>query len=79
VGAAQGRLDAALFIVGLLTGVVAFAGVYAVIAPFVWSGDLGSLTLPGALGLPAWLVVLLVVFMALALFGLIGKLQRRAS
>ena len=79
MGAAQGRLDAAVFIIGLLTGVIAFAEVYAAIVPFVWSGDFGTLTLPSALGLPAWLVVLLVVVMALALFGLIGKLQRRLS
>jgi len=68
-----------VFIVGLLVGVIAFAEVYAAIAPFVWSGDFGSLTLPGALGLPAWLIVLFVVVMALGLFRLIDALQRRIS
>ena len=79
MGAAQGKLDAAVFIVGLLGGVLLFAEAYAAIAPFVWSGDFGSLTIPAWLGLPAWLVVLLVVVMALGLFRLIGKFERRVS
>ena len=67
------------FMIGLLVGVLAFAEAYAAIAPFVWSGDLGSLTLPSALGLPAWLVVLFVVIMELGIFRLIGTLQRKTS
>ena len=78
VGLFSGRLDAGVFLLGLLLGTFAFAGLYgpameAVMnAAEVMAGD----TLPDAYGLPAWGVVL---GMAAALVGVFvwgGRFER---
>lgn len=68
VGLFSGRLDAGVFLIGLLLGTWVFAGLYGptiqtlMDAAEVMSGD----TLPDALGIPSWTVVLA---MAVALVG----------
>ena len=68
VGFFSGRLDAGVFLLGLLLGTFAFAGMYGPVieglmsAAEVMAGD----TLPDAYGIPAWWVVLI---MAVALMG----------
>jgi hypothetical protein len=54
VGAASGRLDALAFIAGIVAGVWVFAEAYATLTGFVWSGDLGAVTLADLLGVPFW-------------------------
>ena len=54
MGAASGRLDALAFIAGIVAGVWVFAEAYATLAGFVWSGDLGAVTLADVLGVPFW-------------------------
>jgi hypothetical protein len=77
VGAASGKLDALVFVVGLSVGIWAFAEIYEIIYDFAWSGPLGIQTLPGFLRLPWWLVATLVVLMALGLFWLASVLERK--
>ena len=78
VGLFSGRLDAGIFLLGLLLGTFAFAGLYgpaieAVMnAAEVMAGD----TLPDAYGIPAWAMVL---GMAVALVGVFvwgGRFER---
>lgn len=70
MGAASGKLDAWIFGAGLLLGIWLFAEAYAVIYDFAWSGGMGTVTLPGLLGLPAWSVALLLLPIAGGLFWL---------
>lgn len=79
MGAASGRLDAGVFMVGLVLGIWGFAEVYPAIYDFAWSGDLGILTLPGLLGLPSWIVAILVAGMALGLFSLAAIAEKKFS
>ena len=37
---------------GLIAGVWVFAELYTIVAPFVWSGELGAITLADLLGVP---------------------------
>lgn len=65
VGAAAGRLDGIVFFAGLILGVVIFAGIYNPIAPLL-SAAAGpkAQTLDQLLGLPSWLVLLLLTGVA---------------
>ncbi len=77
MGAASGRLDAVVFMGGLVAGILVFAEAYPRIEAFVWSGGLGGVTLADLLGVPFWLLAAAVVVMALGTFWLIGKLEPR--
>jgi len=79
VGTASGKLDAPVFMVGLLLGILGFAELYPVISTFAWSGALEVQTLLELFGLPPWLVALAVVGMALGLFRLSALLERKFS
>lgn len=77
MGAASGKLDALLFMAGLVLGIWGFAEVYTTLYDFAWSGGIGVVTLPGLFGLPAWVVAVAVVVLALALFRLAGMLEQK--
>ena len=79
MGTASGKLDAPVFMVGLVLGIVGFAEIYPVISTFAWSGALESQTLVELSGLPSWLVALLVAGMAVSLFWLSAVLERKFS
>ena len=79
MGTASGKLDAPVFMVGLVLGIVGFAEIYPVISTFAWSGALESQTLLELSGLPSWFVALLVAGMALGLFWLSAVLERTFS
>lgn len=76
MGAASGRVDALVFMGGLVAGIWVFAEVYAWLAGFTSSGEMGTATLAELLGIPFWLVAGLVVLMAVAMFRLIRRLER---
>jgi len=63
------KLDALMFLIGTLFGIVAFSETAPLFAHF-WheAGSYGRLMLPEAAGLTTGVVVLLVVFMALGAF-----------
>jgi hypothetical protein len=79
VGLFSGRLDAGVFLIGLLLGTWVFAGLYGptiqalMDAAEVMSGD----TLPDALGIPAWSVVLAMVAALGGVYALGQKFERR--
>ena len=69
VGAAAGRLDGLVFFVGLVVGVVFFAGMYTPIAPLMTAAaGPRAQTLDALLGLPVWLVLLLLAACALGVW-----------
>jgi hypothetical protein len=79
VGAASGKLDALVFMMGLIIGILGFAEIYPAIYDFVWSGNMGVATLPALFGLPSLLVAIGVVGMALVLFWLAAVVEKKFS
>jgi hypothetical protein len=77
VGAASGKLDAVVFMAGLVLGIWGFAEIYPAIYDFVWSGDIGVQTLPGLFGLPSWIIAVAIAGVALVLFWLAGVAERK--
>ncbi len=68
VGVATGRMDAMVYVAGLFVGTFVVGEISPWIQGFMDSGDLGRLTLPELLHLPAGVVVALVVAMAIGGF-----------
>jgi rhodanese-related sulfurtransferase len=68
VSAATGRLDAVVFLVGMLAGLFGFGEIYPAIARWTTVTAFGPLTLPAFLHLPYGVVVLAVVVMAIGAF-----------
>ena len=60
VGAAGGRIDGIVFFVGMIVGVVAFAGIYNPITPLLGAAaGPQAQTLDALLGIPAWVILLI--------------------
>jgi hypothetical protein len=76
VSASTGKLDGLLFLLGVLFGIFAFGETVGLYENFWYSSYLGRFTLPGWLGLPTGVVVLLVVLMALFMFWGSEQLER---
>lgn len=76
MGAASGRLDALVFMGGLIAGIWVFAEGYVWLAGFVWSSELGAITFADLLGIPFWALAALVVLVALGMFWLLRRLER---
>ena len=68
VAAATGRLDGMVFLAGIVAGIFAFGELYPLLEGFYSSTPMGSITLPGILGIPQGLAVFLVVAMAIGGF-----------
>lgn len=77
MGAASGRVDALVFMAGLIVGVLAFAEAYAALAPFAWSGELGAVTFADLFGVPFWALAGVVVVVALVTFWLVARVEPR--
>lgn len=77
VGCATGKFDAMAFMAGFFLGVVGFAVAFPLFQGFYNSGDKGRYLLPEALGVPAGVVVLGVVVVALGAFALTHVLDRK--
>ncbi|MBK7835221.1 MAG: YeeE/YedE family protein [Gemmatimonadetes bacterium] len=79
VSAASGRLDAVVTVVGIFFGTWLFGATvdwFPGLAALYKAGSLGVSTLPDLLGIPAWVVVLLVVAMAGMAFVGAEKVER---
>ena len=74
---ATGRLDALVFLGGVLAGTFAFAEFYPAVQSFYQSTSLGATTIPQYFDLPWGLVVFAVVLVAVAGFWGAGFLERR--
>jgi uncharacterized protein len=68
VGAATGRIDAIVYILGIVAGIVAFGEVFSLVSTFYVSTPMGQITLPQLFGVPYGVLVFLVVLMALGGF-----------
>lgn len=68
VSAATGRLDAVVFLGGMLAGLLGFGEIYPVIAKWTTVTSCGVVTLPAFLQMPYGVVVLAVVVMAIGAF-----------
>lgn len=72
-------MDALVFMVGMIAGVWVFAEAYVWLAGFVWSGEMGAVTLADLLGVPFWALAAAVLILALAAFALVALLERRTK
>ena len=77
VAVATGKLDALVYVLGVMFGVFAIGEAFPLVKGFYESGDFGRLTLPQVLHLPYGVVVLLVVLMALGGFAAAEWAERR--
>ncbi len=77
VGFFSGRIDALVFMFGMLVGTGFFAGVHEKLAGLMRSAKLEAKTLPQLLGLSEWVVLVALVVVAVVVFKLAGVLERR--
>ncbi|MEA3394026.1 MAG: YeeE/YedE thiosulfate transporter family protein [Pseudomonadota bacterium] len=79
VGLMTGRIDALVFFAGLLIGTYLFAGFFPQLDALTTAGELtrGD-RLPELLGVPEWLVLVVLVAAAIGVFFLGGWFERRA-
>ncbi|MHB8872420.1 MAG: YeeE/YedE thiosulfate transporter family protein [Myxococcaceae bacterium] len=77
VACATGKLDGMAYIGGFLAGLVLFFFAYPLLEGLYLASSMGRVLLPDVLRLPAGVVVLLVVLMALGAFALTRVLDRR--
>jgi hypothetical protein len=79
VGVMTGRIDALVFLVGILIGTFAFAEMFPVLDPLTTAGEFTQGDrLPELLGLPEWLVLAALVGAAVGVYYLGGWFERRA-
>jgi len=79
VAVATGKIDAVVFLVGIVAGIFAFGESFAFLKDFYNSTSMGQLTLPQILHLPYGLVVFLVVMMALGGFAGASWVEKRLA
>jgi uncharacterized membrane protein YedE/YeeE len=77
VGAATGKLDAMAYLGGFFAGIVLFAFGFPLVARFYESSSMGRVLLPDWLHVPAGVVVLAVVLVAVGAFVLTHVLDRK--
>jgi hypothetical protein len=76
VAAATGRIDGAMVVAGMFSGILLTGVLFAPLARFADATSLGVLTLPNLLHLPYGVTVLLIALMALAAFRIAERLER---
>lgn len=72
VGIVSGKIDAILFMLGMIAGIWVFAAGWPIWGSFYMSSDLGRLTLWQVFGIPMWIMAFIILAMALAAFYLAG-------
>jgi uncharacterized protein len=78
VGIVSGKLDALVFMLGMIAGIWVFAAGFSLWGSFYMSSDLGRLTLWQAFGLKMEWVAVAIVVMALGAFALTGLAEKWA-
>ncbi len=68
VAFATGKIDALVYLLGMLFGIFVFGEMFPMLEKFFNSTDMGSITLPQYFNIPYGVVVFLVVLMAVAAF-----------
>jgi hypothetical protein len=79
VGCATGKLDALTYVLGFLIGAVAFGFAYPIIGHFYESSSMGRVLLSDWLHIPAGVVVMMVVMMALGAFAFTHWLDKKLA
>lgn len=79
VAATNGKLDAVVYLLGILVGIFGYSAVYPAIQGFATSSDLGRLSLYDALGVHSTTVALGVVVMAVGAFWAVGLVERKLN
>lgn len=77
VALSTGSIDGSLNVAGSLTGILLFGELYPYLEKFYTAGPLGQVTLAQYFGLPAGVMVFLIILMALGGFWLSEKLERK--
>ena len=77
VAAVSGKLDALIFIIGMMAGSLVFAEMFPVLERFHTAGSMGPVRLPEVLGISSGWVALLVCVMALSAYWFVEKVERR--
>jgi rhodanese-related sulfurtransferase len=78
-GAAVGRVDAMLFVLGGLLGVFGFGEAFPRLQGLYTARSLGDVTLPTALGVSPGAVVVAAAVVAIAAFVVTGRIERRVN
>jgi rhodanese-related sulfurtransferase len=78
-GAAVGRIDAMLFVVGGLVGAFAFGEAFPWLQDLYMARGFGDLTLPVMFGVPPGLVATIATLVAIAAFIVTGRIERRVN
>ena len=76
IGITSGRGDAAVFFIGLMSGMGLFAWVFPWIKGFYLSGDMGDITLQRWLGIPTEVLIAGILIMAFLSFLLAERIER---
>ena len=71
----EGRYDALWGIIGMIFGAAMFARAYPFLKDTIYVGDYGKITLPDALGVNHWPVIVIFIVVTLLLFKLFEKLK----
>jgi len=79
VGLFSGRLDALLFLIGLVFGTWFFAGIYDQLSWLTTLGTISAETLPELTGTPEWLILAMLVIAAIAVFIVGTRFERRLN
>jgi uncharacterized membrane protein YedE/YeeE len=77
-GAGEGNRDAAVGVLGMITGAGVYVAAYNRLEPIALAlGDLGKVTVPELLGLPPWAVIVALAAAIAVAFALIERHERR--
>lgn len=68
VGAATGKLDALVYLAGIIAGIVVFGEFFPLVKDLYYATPMGQVTLPQLLNVPYGLVVFVVILMAITGF-----------
>ncbi|MEA2010507.1 MAG: YeeE/YedE thiosulfate transporter family protein [Actinomycetota bacterium] len=79
VGAATFKIDAMVFLGGVVIGVFAFGETVPYFMDFWTTSDLGRFTLPDWLGIPTGVIVLVIVVAALLMFWGVAALEKKTG
>lgn len=77
VGAATGKLDAFVYLGGIVVGIFVFGELFPMLSGFYESTPLGVVTLPQYFGIPYGIIVFLVVLMAIGGFAGASWLEKK--
>ncbi|MEJ2588620.1 MAG: YeeE/YedE thiosulfate transporter family protein [Deltaproteobacteria bacterium] len=77
VATVSGKLDGLIFVVGMILGSFIFAELFPVLERFYNAGAMGPVRLSDVLGINAGLIALLVALMAVVVYWLVEKVERK--